>query len=96
MSVVSIDELREHLNLPEGQDEALLTRKLASAEAMVADYIGQPLADLDPMPAPVIEAVLQVAGHLFENRELVTVGVSAAPLPFSALEATLPYRKWQF
>jgi hypothetical protein len=47
-------------------------------------------------PAPVAEAVRQLASHLFENREASIVGISARELPFGFLDLIGPYRKWVF
>ena len=66
--------------------------KIAAAEAWIASYVGAPLADLgNPIPAPILEAVRQLAGHLFEEREGDGDGV-----PLDTLRLLSPYRSWSF
>jgi hypothetical protein len=43
------------------------------------------------MPAPVDEAIRQLAGHLYANREATLVGVTAQALPFGVLDLLTPY-----
>lgn len=45
------------------------------------------------VPAAIRRAALLIVGHLYENREAVTVGVSAADLPFGANRLTAGFRR---
>ena len=47
-------------------------------------------------PAPLKEAVRQLAGHLYENREATLVGTGASALPFGVMDLLGPYRAWSF
>ncbi|CAJ0861987.1 hypothetical protein AMST5_01447 [freshwater sediment metagenome] len=47
-------------------------------------------------PAPIAEAVRQLAAHLFENREASIVGVTANEIPFGVFDLLTPYRAWAF
>lgn len=179
MPVITTDELREHLNLPADQDEALLAAKIAAAEKHLEAFTGQafltqartvtfggfgiPRLDLpvspvrsvasvkyfdtagveqtlaadayvlndgalypaagkswpctarlgaavsvsltagygdDPadVPAPLGEAVKQLAAHWYENREAVFVGNSAQAiaLPLTLFDLIEPYRRRVF
>jgi uncharacterized phiE125 gp8 family phage protein len=48
------------------------------------------------VPAPIKEAVRQLAAHFYENREATLIGVSASDLPFSIQDLVAPYRSWVF
>ncbi|MDD9730452.1 head-tail connector protein [Mameliella sp. AT18] len=90
MALTSITLLKAQLNLDHDLDDALLLHKLDAAETWAASFIGAALAD--PVPAPVTEAVLQLAAHWYENREAVAYGGSGAPIPFGVVELLRPYR----
>ena len=47
-------------------------------------------------PAALKEAVLQMAAYLYENRELVVVGVSVNTLPMGIADLISPYKVWSF
>lgn len=91
---VSLDKLKQHLNITDDADNELLTDKLAAASAWVAAYTGGPIDDATP--APILEAIRQLAAHLYENREASLVGVTAQSLPFGMLDLLAPYRCWAF
>jgi hypothetical protein len=94
--MITIADLKAHLNLSGEDDDALLSQKLAAAEAWTAGYIGLALADLDPFPADVGEAILRIAADLYENREATLVGVSASALPFGVTDLLAAHREWAF
>lgn len=90
---VTLEILKAHLNITHDLDDSLLTQKLAAATAWVASYIGEDVTD--ETPAPVDEAIMQLAGHLYENREASIEG-AAELLPFSIIDLLAPYRAWVF
>lgn len=47
------------------------------------------------VPYPIRQATLLMIGHLYNNREDVTVGVSAADLPKGATHLLCPYKIWR-
>lgn len=94
--MIIVADLKAHLNLIGDDDDALLTQKLAAAEAWTAGYLGIVLADLDPLPAVIGEAILRVAADLYENREATLVGVNAAALPFGVTDLLANHREWSF
>lgn len=97
MTFPNAADLRRQLNLdPDQEDNAFLSAKLAAASGWIEAYVGEPLAGLDPFPAAIREAILQLAAHLYENREAVLVGVSASELPFGMVDLIRPYRVWSF
>ena len=92
---VSLSDLKAHLNVTIDDDDALLTDKLSAASAWVASYTGGPVDGFDT-PAPVNEAIRQLAGHLYANREASLVGVTAQALPFGMLDLLASYRAFAF
>jgi uncharacterized phage protein (predicted DNA packaging) len=90
---VTLQSLKAHLNLTTNDDDALLTDKLAAATEWTSKFTGIP-ADAADAPAPVNEAVRQLAAHLYENREASLIGVTAQSLPFGFLDLLEPYRAW--
>ena len=90
--MIGLADLKSHLNLTTDTDDALLTGKLAAAQEWVAEYLGEYGCD----QAPVREATLQLAAHLYENREASLVGVTAQALPFGLIDLLAPYRGWTF
>ncbi len=100
---VTLDDLKAHCNVTFDTDDALLTRKLAVATAHVENVLGGTLDETFPaaefpdgVPAPVVEAILQIAAHLYENREVAIVGVTVQEIPLGAHDLLSPYRSWSF
>lgn len=93
--MISLDDIKAHLNVTTDIDDAVISGKLAAAIAWVSAYTGI-AADADDIPAPVLEAVRQLAAHLYENREASLVGVTAQSLPFGMLDLLSSDRKWAF
>lgn len=94
-TIVSPGELQAHSNL-DSELNSLLEQKIAAAEGWIETYIGEPLTSMDPLPAAIREAVLQLAAHFYENREATLVGVSADEMPFGVMTLIRPYRIWSF
>lgn len=97
MSVITVADLKAHLNITGDDDDALLTGKIAAAEGFVESFTGS-FAEAFPSgaPAPVAEAVRMFAGHLYENREATIVGETVQAVPFGFLDLIAPYRVWSF
>ena len=93
--MISTANLKAHLNITSNADDALLDDKIAASSEWIAQYTGIPL-DATDIPAPVNEAVRQLAAHLYENREATLIGVTAQSLPFGLLDLLMPYRAWVF
>lgn len=92
--IVDLDLAKAQLNIVGTDDDALLTHKIGAAEAWLAGYIGGPLPD--PLPADLVEAVLQLAAHWFENREATAYGASVNEVPFGVVDLARQYRVWSF
>jgi uncharacterized phage protein (predicted DNA packaging) len=93
--VVTLESLKAHLNVTTDVDDALIGEKLAAAAEWVSKLTAIS-ADATDIPAPVNEAVRQLAAHLYENREASLVGVTAQSLPFGMMDLLDPYRAWVF
>lgn len=94
MTAITLPDLKQHLRLDpdDTSEDDLLTAKIEAAEEWVSSFTGSTLADLgDPVPAPVLEAIRQLAGYLYENREGEGDGV-----PLDTLRLLSPYREWSF
>ena len=96
MPITSVDDLKAHLNITGTQDDAVIAQKIDAAEAFVNRWLDTPLADLDPLPADLLEAVRLLVGHLFENREATLVGIDAEALPLGFWDIINAHRSWGF
>jgi hypothetical protein len=93
---ITVDDLKRHLNIETGDtsQDTLLAEKIGVATSFVEVFTGGTLTDASP--APLGEAVRQLAAHLFEHREASLVGVSAEQIPFGVFDLLTPYRAWAF
>jgi uncharacterized phage protein (predicted DNA packaging) len=100
MTVVSVADAKAHLNITDDADDTLISGKIAAAETWIGKFIGHELDDAyafpDGTPDPLKEAVRQLVGHLYENREASIVAVSAEVLPLGLFDLMAPYREWSF
>lgn len=105
MAIVTVPELKEQLNLTDDLgtgDDALLARKIDAAQGHIERMLGFKIEDTyggqdqEDIPAPLVEAVLQLAAHWYENREATLVGVTAQELPFGIWPIINEYREWSF
>lgn len=103
MTVLTVNEIKLHLNIVGDDDDALLGDYIAAAEEWVGDYIGKPLASYatDDPPAPVPEkakqAVRLLCAHYYENREAALTsmtGASALEMPLGVADLLRPLRSW--
>jgi uncharacterized phage protein (predicted DNA packaging) len=92
--LITVADVKRHLNLDlnDGFHDALVESKLEAASDWVASHTG---AAITSATAPrVREAILMLTAHLFNNREMVLVGVTAQQLPFGLLDLLADYRAW--
>lgn len=93
--MVTLSEMKAHLRITDNVDDAIIASKLAVASEWVAVYTGGSVAGVTT-PAPVNEAVRQIAAHLYENREASLIGVTAQELPFGVLDLLSSYQAYAF
>lgn len=100
MTILSVIDLKEHLNITEGTDDTLIASKIGAAEAWITQFIGVALDDAetfpDGTPEPIKEAIRQLVAHLYENREATLVGISITDVSPGLFDLMAPYRVWEF
>jgi uncharacterized phage protein (predicted DNA packaging) len=94
MTILEIDDLKRHLNIIGHDDDVLLDLKIQAAEGLVESCCGVKLSDyyddateVYSVPAPLLEAIRQIAGNLYEDR-------SGAPVSTGTAQLLAPYRMW--
>ncbi|WGD32016.1 head-tail connector protein [Ancylobacter sp. WKF20] len=96
IDIIPLADLKAHLNITGGDDDALLTGMLSAACRHVEKWIG-PLEDFDEVPADVVAAIKLLVGHLYEAREASFIGQGAVTeVPFGFHDLIEPYRAWVF
>ena len=95
--IATLAQARAQLNVTAPDDDALINDKIAAAQAYVERWLGYAIEDeyTEP-PAALVEAVLLIVAHWFENRETSLVGVSADTIPHGADAIISEYRRYDF
>jgi hypothetical protein len=103
MAIVQLSDLEAQLGLEGVQGHYLtLSQKIDAAQAHVERLLGFKIEerfggqDQEPIPAPLREAVLQLAAWWFEQREAGIVGQGVTTPPHSLPEIVAEYREWSF
>ena len=98
MSIISVEDAKAHLNITGNADDVLLAGKIEAAEAWIDRWLPEDgkLADMDPVPGDLKEAIRQLVGHLYENREATLVGITAEEVPFGVWDILNQHRAWSF
>lgn len=98
MSIITVADAKAHLNITTDADDTLLEGKIEAAEAFIDGWLPEDgkLADMTTVPGDLQEAIRQLVGHLYENREATLVGISAEELPLGFWEVVSQYREWSF
>ena len=105
MAIVTVDQLKEQLNITADfgtGDDALLGRKIEAAQSHVERLLGFKIearyggTDQEPIPPALVEGVCQLAAHWYENREGTVVGATAQALPFGLSDIVREFREWSF
>lgn len=103
MAISNLPDLKAHLSFTDdigNVDDGMLTRILAAAEGFVERKLGFKFADTygaegqEAVPGALVEAVLMLAAHWYENRE--AVGEAAREPPFGVSEIIREFRNWTF
>lgn len=79
MSLVSLDEARDHLRIDTTDGDSDLQLKVDAASESVLSYL-KLQTEPDPVPAVVKAATLQLLGEMYKNREAEQDG--AVPTQF--------------
>lgn len=100
MSSVSLDDLKEHLNITTADDDAVLLDYLSSAEqyidAFLLVHISEYLANNQPVPMPIQHAIKMLSAHFYENREAYFEGSTLREVPIGVFDIIALYRNWSF
>lgn len=105
MAIVTVDQLKQQLNLTDDLgtgDDALLGRKIEAAQDHLERLLGFRIEESyggsgqSAIPPALVEATCQLAAHWYENRESAVVGVTAQALPFGLADIVREYREWSF
>ncbi|MFG1318196.1 head-tail connector protein [Xanthobacter autotrophicus] len=89
---VTLEDLKAHVRDLGDEDDAILTRKLAVATDMIKQKVGGFDKFDGSVPAPIEEAILMYAAHLYANREATTFGGQAFMLPLGVEDLISTYR----
>lgn len=100
MSIVTVADAKQHMNVTIADDDALIGAKIEAAEAWIAKFIGIALDDAttfpDGTPEPLLEAVRQLTAHLYEHREATLVGITMSDVSPGLFDLIAPYREYVF
>ena len=66
--ILTVDEVKEHLRIQHDEEDALIEKLIAQAQAAAEDYCRVQFPD-EEAPGPVRLAVLLMVGHYYENRD---------------------------
>jgi uncharacterized phage protein (predicted DNA packaging) len=100
--IADLTILKEQLRVDFSDDDATIERKIAAAQNLIERHLGFKIEDefggdeQEEIPPALVEAVCQLVGHWFENREAVIVGVNAQELPLNVRDIIREYRNWSF
>ncbi|MDX0538482.1 phage gp6-like head-tail connector protein [Sinorhizobium medicae] len=95
MSAVTIELAKAHLKVDGTAEDELISLYIEAAETWCGNYIGKPIADLDPIPADVKFAILKLVSFYYEVRNIATFGLSMQLPPHSVTSVLDSYReKW--
>lgn len=92
---VTLEEAKKHLVVEHDEDDAYIESLIAVAEDTVANFVNQPLADLEKdgsLPASLVHAIKITIGKLYAYRE-GDAPVRSVEVPFTLAALFMPYRK---
>ncbi|MFN3362826.1 MAG: head-tail connector protein [Allorhizobium sp.] len=92
--IITVEDLKRHLNIQHVEDDQLLADKIIAATSCVENFIGGNI--YIPYPEPIKEAIRQLAAHFYDNREPVVIGQQVYSLPYGVFDLVGPYRAWRF
>lgn len=106
MAIVTLEQLKGQLRIGHDDEDELITQKINSAQSHLEQLLGfkiateYPPTEDDPpvstVPPALVECVLQLAAHWYENREAVVLGGNAQVLPVSVADVVTEFRNWSW
>lgn len=95
MAIVDLSLAKKHLGVTEDDDDDLISAKIDSAQALLEGWLGYAIEDrFETAPADLIEAVLQLMAHAYENREASIVGLTIASVPLGVRDVIAARRDY--
>lgn len=95
MAIVTLDEMKAHVNVTQATDDLLLQHQIDAAQDHIEGTLGYSIADkYDPAPPALKQAVLMLAAHWYANREATLVGIVGQTVPFGVRDITDRFRHW--
>lgn len=95
MSAVTLELAKQHLKVDGTAEDELIALYIDAAEQWAGNYIGKPIAGLNPVPADVKLAILRLVSFYFECRNIATFGLSMQLAPQNVASILDSYReKW--
>ncbi|MEQ1406153.1 head-tail connector protein [Neorhizobium sp. Rsf11] len=97
MAIVDLDDMKEHLRVLYDDDDALITSKIDAAQAHLESLLGYTIeTEFTTVPSDVIEAVMLLVGHWYENREASVVAATIVDTPLSVWDIVRERRSYAF
>lgn len=92
--ILTLEDIKRHLNVDFDEDDALITSMIEAAEASIEQSIGVPLADIvaDKFPDDLKHAIRILTATFYEYREGFTNG-KIQQVPFTLSHLISPYRR---
>lgn len=95
MPAVTLELAKAHMKVDGTAEDELITLYIEAAEQWAGNYIGKPIADLNPVPADVKLAILRLVSFYFECGSIASFGLSVQLSPQSVTSVLDSYReKW--
>lgn len=96
MTVVSLALAKAHMKFDGTAEDELISLYIEAAEQWAGNYIGKPIADLEPVPADVKLAILKLVSFHFLYRNLAVSGGSIDVAPHGVAAILDSYREEWF
>lgn len=96
MTGITPELAKQHMRIDHGDEDTLIMLYIEAAEQYVSNYIGKPLADLDPLPADLKLAVLRLVSFYYEFRNIASFGLSVQVAPHGVTAILDSYRDTWF
>lgn len=95
MAIVDLSLAKLHLGVTEDTDDILISAKIDGAQALLEGWLGYAIEDrFEEPPADLVEAVLQLMAHAYENREATVVGLTIQSIPLGVRDVIAARRDY--
>jgi len=91
--IVTLCDVKRHLNITDDCDDELLTKKIYAAGELIAGYVGNLEQYNGVIPAPLQEAARQLVAGWYEVRES-TSEANMRMVPLGVFDLITPFRDW--